>query len=329
MDPGFFFSLLYFLVCYLHGDFEEENLLHTGTAWIPCIQEVDGFAASFLFSLETQHTIGYGSRQTTTECPHAMILVSLQAVIGCIIQAFMVGLIFSKLSRPRNRSRTIVFSSHAVVMLRNGKLCLIMRIGDLRDDNFVLGTKISLKLLRRKVTQEGEIYQEMRTLKISPDSNDQNCIFFPWPLDIVHEINQKSPLYELSETDLVKEGFELLLLLEGTSEASNMAFQARTSYLPQEILWGHRFEQMLIYRRDQSKFQVNFSAFHSTYEVDTPLCSAKYLDFIRQEGEENRSKCKIERNQTTSMSLAMCNLSNAGSFISCNEQPAHPASIAT
>ena len=43
-------------------------------------------------------------------------------------------------------------------------------------------------------------------------------------------------------------------------------------------MWGHRFEQMVLYRRDHNKFQVNFSAFHSTYEVDTPLCSAKHLD---------------------------------------------------
>ena len=30
----------------------------------------------------------------------------------------------------------------------------------------------------------------------------------------------------------------------------------RTSYLPHEIQWGQRFEQMLIYRKDQNKFQV-------------------------------------------------------------------------
>ena len=40
---------------------------------------VDGFGACFLFSLETQHTIGYGSRHTTTQCTEAIVLVSLQA----------------------------------------------------------------------------------------------------------------------------------------------------------------------------------------------------------------------------------------------------------
>merc|ERR1712110_1360349 len=117
------------------------------TETCPCILEVHDFSSCFLFSLETQHTIGYGTRQTTTECPDAMIVMSLQSVLGCLIQAFMVGLVFSKLSRPRNRSKTIIFSNHAVINMRNRKLCLVIRIGDLREDNFILDTQISLKLL--------------------------------------------------------------------------------------------------------------------------------------------------------------------------------------
>lgn len=70
---------------------------------MPCILEIDGFSAAFLYSLETQHTIGYGSRQTTTKCVDAMIVQSTQSVIGCLIQAFMVGLVFAKLSTPNKR----------------------------------------------------------------------------------------------------------------------------------------------------------------------------------------------------------------------------------
>lgn len=258
--------------------------------WIPCILETDGFAACFLFSLETQHTIGYGTRQTTTECPDAMFVMSVQAVLGCIIQAFMVGLVFSKLSRPRNRSKTIIFSNQAVITMRNKKLCLIIRIGDLRDDNFILGTQISAKLMRRRISIEGEVYQEMHNLTINPETTNESCIFFVWPLDIVHVIDEDSPFYEMSATDLAKERFELLLVLEGTNETSNMTFQARTSYLPNEILWGHRFEQMQIYRKDRNKFEINFSAFHSTYEVDTTSQSAKELDQMEKPRETKLQK---------------------------------------
>ena len=68
--------VIYYVICYSHGDFSPEHLGQPD--WLPCISEIDGFAATFLFSLETQHTIGYGTRQTTTNCPHAILLMSLQ-----------------------------------------------------------------------------------------------------------------------------------------------------------------------------------------------------------------------------------------------------------
>ena len=71
------FGSLYFMICYTHGDLLEENLAK-GSGWVPCIKEIDGFASCFLFSLETQQTIGYGSRQTTTNCPDAMLVMSVQ-----------------------------------------------------------------------------------------------------------------------------------------------------------------------------------------------------------------------------------------------------------
>lgn len=190
----------------------------------------------------------------------------------------MVGLVFSKLSRPQSRSKTVIFSQHAIINVRNRKLCLVFRIGDLRDDNFLLGTQISAKIMRRRITNEGEIFQEMQMMKIDPDTSNEPAIFFVWPLEIVHVIDEESPLYDMSAADLAKEKFEIVVVMEGTIETSSMTFQARTSYLPTEILWGHRFESMCLYRKDQNKFQVNFSAFHSTYEVETPLCSARELE---------------------------------------------------
>merc|ERR1719228_3107023 len=263
------FGAIYYMILHLHGDinFSEPR----NETKIPCIDHVSDFASCFLFSLETQHTIGYGTRQTTTQCPDAMIVMSLQSVLGCLIQAFMVGLVFSKLSRPRNRSKTIIFSNHAVINMRNRKLCLVIRIGDLRDDNFILGTQISAKLLRRRITAEGEMFHEMQNVKISPDTTTESCIFFVWPLDVVHIIDEESPFYDMSASDMARERFELLMVMEGTNEISSMTLQSRSSYLPNEIKWGQRFEQMLLYRKDQNKYQVNFSAFHSMYDVETPL----------------------------------------------------------
>ena len=39
---------------------------------------------------------------------------------------------------------------------------------------------------------------------------------------------------------------------------------------------------MTLYRRDRREFEVNFSAFHSTFPVETPTCSAQDLERYQQ-----------------------------------------------
>lgn len=66
-------------------------------------------------------------------------------------------------------------------------------------------------------------------------------------------------------------------------ESTGMTTQARSSYLPTEILWGHRFENLISFSKDTAEYEVNYQIFNNTYEVDTPLCSAKQLDEVRAE----------------------------------------------
>ena len=74
------FASFYYFLAFLHGDFAEHHLPDTQeqTKWIPCILGIDGFLSCFLFSLETQQTIGYGTRAITTNCPDVMLVVSVQ-----------------------------------------------------------------------------------------------------------------------------------------------------------------------------------------------------------------------------------------------------------
>lgn len=60
-----------------------------------------------------------------------------------------------------------------------------------------------------------------------------------------------------------------------------MTTQARSSYLPSEILWGHRFENIIHFRKETGEYEVNYTLFNNTYEVDTPLCSALQLNQVR------------------------------------------------
>ena len=84
-----------------------------------------------------------------------------------------------------------------------------------------------MKILRRVTSEQGEPFYEMKMLNIEPETISEPCVFFVCPLEIVHVIDQDSPFYDLSAEDLGREKFELLVVLEGTNETSNMFFQTR------------------------------------------------------------------------------------------------------
>nr|XP_049699528.1 G protein-activated inward rectifier potassium channel 3 isoform X5 [Helicoverpa armigera] len=273
------FALIWWLIIFTHGDLTppppNENVTFT-----PCLNNVNSFTGCFLFSVETQHTIGYGSRTTNEECPEAIFVMCLQSIVGVFIQAFMVGLIFAKLARAKKRNTTLLFSRNAVICLRDGEYCLLFRVGDIRKSH-ILEAHVRAQLIRKKITREGEVlpfYQQ--ELKVGADGEEDRLMFI-WPMTIVHKINEKSPLYNLSASDMLRERFEIVVMLEGVIESTGMTTQARSSFLPSEILWGHRFETMVTFRKDTGEYEVDYTRFNNTYEVDTPLCSSKQLDELR------------------------------------------------
>ncbi|XP_075047775.1 ATP-sensitive inward rectifier potassium channel 14 [Mixophyes fleayi] len=270
------FGFTFWLIASLHGDLApppEPGSEETPPS--PCFLQVTSFMAAFLFSLETQTSIGYGFRSVTEECPLAILTVVLQCIVGCIIDAFIIGAIMAKIAKPKKRNETLVFTENAVIALRDGKLCLMWRVANLRKSHLV-EAHVRAQLLQPRVTPEGEYLPLDHTdINVGFDSGTDR-IFLVSPVTIVHEIDEESPLFEFGKAELEASNFELVVILEGMVEATAMTTQCRSSYLPSEILWGSRFEPVLFEKRNH--YEVDYLHFHRTYDVpNTPTCSAKEL----------------------------------------------------
>jgi hypothetical protein len=79
-------------------------------------------------------------------------------------------------------------------------------------------------------------------------------------------------------------------MLAGVIESTGMTTQARSSYLPSEVLWGHRFETLVSFKKDTGEYEVDYGLFNNTYEVDTPLCSAKALDDLKMAQQQQQQR---------------------------------------
>ncbi|XP_026274105.1 G protein-activated inward rectifier potassium channel 3-like [Frankliniella occidentalis] len=275
------FALIWYLIAAAHGDLRRTSVLSSEDSELPdsppCVVNMNDFTQCFLYSVESQMTIGYGTSYPSQECPEAIFVLCMQSILGLIIQAFTVGMVFAKLTRPKRRSQTLLFSRRAVVTMRDSRLCLQFRVADIRKTHMV-DARLRAHLLHTRCTAEGEYLAPHRTeLKLSVDSA-HGKLFLIWPLVAVHRIDQNSPLYFESAEDLIHSKYEILVFLEGTIESTGQVVQARSSYVPAEVLWGHRFEPVVRYDRFLQSYEVDHSRLDHTVQVDAPLCSAYELD---------------------------------------------------
>ncbi|XP_033841043.1 G protein-activated inward rectifier potassium channel 1 [Periophthalmus magnuspinnatus] len=260
---------MWWVIAYIRGD-----LSHGGhdSSYTPCVANVYNFPSAFLFFIETEATIGYGYRYITEKCPEGIILFLFQSLLGSIVDAFLIGCMFIKMSQPKKRAETLMFSQDAVVSQRDGKLCLMFRVGNLRNSHMV-SAQIRCKLIKSRQTPEGEFLPLDQCELDVGFGTGADQLFLVSPLTICHEINTKSPFFDLSQRSLMNEQFEIVVILEGIVETTGMTCQARTSYTEDEVLWGHRF--LPVMSLEEGFFRVDYSQFHNTFEVPTPPYSVK------------------------------------------------------
>ncbi len=134
---------MWWIIAYIRGDLAHGHV----ESYTPCVANVYNFPSAFLFFIETEATIGYGYRYITEKCPEGIILFLFQSLLGSIVDAFLIGCMFIKMSQPKKRAETLMFSQDAVISQRDGKLCLMFRVGNLRNSHMV-SAQIRCKLIK-------------------------------------------------------------------------------------------------------------------------------------------------------------------------------------
>ena len=72
--------------------------------------------------------------------------------------------------------------------------------------------------------------------------------------------------------------------------------QARTSYLPNEVLWGYRFVNLLTFKHSSAEYKVDYSSFNSVYKTELSPLSQRVKEHLTgggggdQDSEEEEAK---------------------------------------
>ena len=214
------------------------------------------FPDAFFFSVQTMATIGYGVMAPATI--YANLLMTVETAVGLMFVALTTGLVFARFSRPTAR---VLFSRVAVIGPHNGKPTLMVRLANQRR-NQMLAAEVAMTLVRDELTDEGLLQRRFYDLKLMRNRSP----VFAMTFSAMHEIDVNSPLLGGSSEQLAQFNAELVVTTSGIDETLVQPVHARTSYLPHEILWDHRFVDVIGYTEDGRR-AIDYRRFHDTVNL--------------------------------------------------------------
>ncbi len=195
------------------------------------------FLEAFFFSVQTLATIGYGRIAPVSLA--ANVLVTVESLVGLLGFALATGILFARFSRP---VADIVFSHNAIIAPYRNLRAFEFRIANRRTNEV-------LELQAEVVFSRVEGPDRMRRFYALPLERGK-VVFFPLSWTVVHAIDEKSPLRNLTHQDLVDSDAEFLVLLTGVDEGFSQTVLTRSSYKPEEVIWNAKFTNVFRRARD-------------------------------------------------------------------------------
>lgn len=229
-------------LAFVVGVYVSLNALFAG-AYVLCGDDaLTGFAGrttpqrltqAFFFSVQTIGTIGYGA--TTPHGLSANLVVTVESLVGLLGFAVVAGIVFARFARPLAQ---ILFSKSAIIAPYRDITAFMFRVVNQKKNQLVeLEAKV---LLARRKANATSGDREFLPLKLERD----RVTFFPLTWTVVHPIDESSPLFGMTEEDLGECDSEFLVLLNGFDETFSQTVHTRSSYQPNEIVWGARFRSI-------------------------------------------------------------------------------------
>ena len=207
----------------------------------------------FFFSVETTSTVGYGDMHPQTMYGHAV--ATAENFTGLMLLAVMTGLVFSRFSRPRAH---VIFARNPVIDLHDGVRTLTFRLANARN-SFISEATAKLWMIGPAETAEGRRFvgfQPMRLLR-----NENPTFALSWTL--FHPIDKDSPIYGLSEDELLASQINFIVSIRGLDETSAQMLFARETFAAADVRPGHEFVDL--FSLDEAGIRhVDYSRVHDT-----------------------------------------------------------------
>lgn len=202
-----------------------------GLRGIEGVTSFDKFWEAFFFSTQTISTVGFGRLSPGSHV--ASTIAAFESLLGLLGFAVVTGLIYGRFARPKAR---IMFSDKAIIAPFKDKTAFQFRIANRMRNSQITDIEARITVAKFEL-ENGVLIRRFRPM----DLEIKRIMFFPMTWTINHPIDENSPIYGMTLSDLKKAEAEFMILLNGFDDTFSQNVSTRYSYVSDELLEGVKF----------------------------------------------------------------------------------------
>ncbi|CAL2091307.1 ion channel [Tenacibaculum sp. 190524A05c] len=191
------------------------------------------FLNGFFFSAQTLTTVGYGG--IAPKGLTANIIAAFEALIGLMSFSFITGLLYGRFSKPKAAIR---FSSNLILRDFNEHRALMFRLMNSRK-TLMIEPEVSVTLSMNEEDETGQYKRSFYVLNLER----KKITYLPTIWTIVHPIDDKSPLYNLSNEEIEKLNAGLYILVQYHEESFGQKVYQTSSYKFTQVVSNVKYTQ--------------------------------------------------------------------------------------
>ncbi|MDB5023458.1 MAG: ion transporter [Mucilaginibacter sp.] len=206
------------------------------------------FWDAFFFSAQTISTVGYGHISPKGMATNSV--AALESMMGLLAFALATGLLYGRFSRP---SAKIIYSKNLLIApyLENCQ-GLMFRLANLRR-NMLIDLEIEI-IFSYNEEVNGKLLRRFFQLEL--ERRRVSLLTLNWT--VVHPLDEKSPLKDMTPEDLQKTQASFAVLLKAFDDTFSQTVHSRTSYQFEDIVWGAKFRPAFD-RDDEGRIVLDLS----------------------------------------------------------------------
>ncbi len=211
---------------------------------------IENFLQLFFFSAQTLTTVGYGHIYPNSSL--ISTVSSIESMFGLMGFALVTGILYGRFAKPK---ADIQYSNKALISPYNDITGFMFRIAN-KKQNELIETECQLVLAINNLETKKRDFHFL-------DLERSKINFLPLTWTLVHPIDDKSQLYEVTQDEFNQRDGEFIILIKSITDTYFHTVYSRMSYKASEIAWNAKFVPMKQMPNKDGSISINLNDIHS------------------------------------------------------------------